>query len=47
MHVEPIPGYSVLYRIPEGDTNKTTIYDREMSYSQMVKPPQTTHNVAH
>ena len=39
--------YSVLYRIPEGDTNKTTIYDREMSYGQTVKPPQTTHNVAH
>ena len=24
--VEPSPGYSAPYRIPEGDTNKTTIY---------------------
>ena len=45
--VEPSPGYSVLYRIHEGDTSKTTIYDREMSYIQTVKPSQTIHNVAH
>ena len=45
--VELIPGYSVLYRIPEGDTSKTKIYDREMSYGQTVKPSQTTHNVSH
>ena len=39
MPVEPSPGCSVLYRIPAGDTIKTTIYDQKMSYSQMVKPP--------
>ena len=33
------PGYSVLYQIPEGDTSKTTIYDREISYGHTVKPP--------
>ena len=37
--VEPSPGYSVLYQIPEGDTSKTTIYDQKMSYGQMVKQP--------
>ena len=26
--VEPITGYSVSYRIPEGDTSKTIIYDQ-------------------
>ena len=45
--VELSPGYSVPYRIPEGDTSKTTIYEREMSYGHTVKPFQTTHNVAH
>ena len=30
--IEPSPGYSVLYRIPEGDTIKTTIYYQEMPY---------------
>ena len=45
--VELIPGYLAPYRIPEGDTSKTTIYDREMSYGQTVKPSQTTHNLDH
>ena len=45
--VEPSPGYSFLYRIPDGDTIKNTVYDREMSYDQTVTPSQTTHNVAY
>ena len=36
--VEPSHEYSVPYRIPEGDTIKTTIYDQEISYGQTVKP---------
>ena len=45
--VEPSPRYSVPYKIPEGDTRKTTIYDPEMSYGQTVKAPQDTNNVAY
>ena len=45
--VEPSPGYSVLCRIPEGDTSKTTIFDQEMSYVQTVKLPYISHNLAH
>ena len=45
--VEPIHVYSVLCQFPEDNTSRNTIYDQEMSYSQTVKPPQTTHNVAH
>ena len=45
--VEPSPWYSVLCQFPEENTSITTIYDQEMSYSQMVKPPKTTHNVSH
>ena len=45
--VEPIPGYSVLCQFPEDNMRRTKIYDQEISYGQMVKPPQTTHNVAH
>ena len=45
--VETSPGYSDPYLIPEFDTIKITIYDREMSYGQTVKPYQTTHNLAH
>ena len=37
--VETSPGYSFLYQIPEGDTSKTTMYDKEMSYGQTVKLP--------
>ena len=36
--VEPSPGYPIPYRIPEYDTSKTTIYDREISYGQTFKP---------
>ena len=39
--------YSVPYKIPEGDTRKTTISDGEMPYGQTVKPSQTIHIVAH
>ena len=35
--VEPSPRYSVLCRFHEGNTSKTKIYDREMSYGQTVK----------
>ena len=45
--VEPSTRYSFMYRILEGDTSKTTIYDQKMSYGNTVKPSQTTHNVAH
>ena len=43
--VEPSPKYSVPYQIPEGDTIKTTIYDQEIPYGQMVKLSQTTHQI--
>ena len=43
LYVEPSHGYSVPYIIPEGDTSKTKIYDRELAYVQRVKLYQTTH----
>ena len=39
--------YSVLYKFPEVDTSRTTIYDQEIYDGQMVKPLQTIHNVAY